>query len=83
MAPLQDSAVEDLKNTVKRLESRIVELETRLGGGGSGISSSADSIRMILMGPPGAGKGTQAPRIKDKYCACHLVSTDYNWFPYR
>lgn len=19
------------------------------------------------------GKGTQAPRLKDKYCACHLV----------
>lgn len=21
------------------------------------------------------GKGTQAPNIKDKYCACHLVSS--------
>jgi adenylate kinase len=31
---------------------------------------------MILMGPPGAGKGTQAPRIKEKYCACHLATGD-------
>jgi adenylate kinase len=22
------------------------------------------------------GKGTQAPRIKDKYCACHLATGD-------
>ncbi|KAJ3274359.1 Adenylate kinase 2, mitochondrial [Borealophlyctis nickersoniae] len=28
------------------------------------------------MGPPGAGKGTQAPKIKDKYCVCHLATGD-------
>ncbi|KAA1102784.1 adenylate kinase [Puccinia graminis f. sp. tritici] len=28
------------------------------------------------MGPPGSGKGTQAPRIKDKYCVCHLATGD-------
>jgi len=31
---------------------------------------------MILMGPPGAGKGTQAPKIKEKFCACHLATGD-------
>jgi len=31
---------------------------------------------MVLMGPPGAGKGTQSPRLKDKYCACHLATGD-------
>jgi adenylate kinase len=31
---------------------------------------------MILMGPPGAGKGTQAPRIKERYCICHLATGD-------
>jgi len=31
---------------------------------------------MVLMGPPGAGKGTQAPAIKDKYCICHLATGD-------
>ncbi|KAI8906948.1 adenylate kinase-domain-containing protein [Gorgonomyces haynaldii] len=31
---------------------------------------------MVIMGPPGAGKGTQAPRIKDEYCVCHLATGD-------
>jgi len=32
--------------------------------------------RMILVGPPGAGKGTLAPQIIDKYCVCHLATGD-------
>ena len=28
------------------------------------------------MGPPGAGKGTQSPKLKDKHCACHLATGD-------
>ncbi|CAL1703323.1 unnamed protein product [Somion occarium] len=28
------------------------------------------------MGPPGAGKGTQAPRIRDEFCVCHLATGD-------
>jgi len=31
---------------------------------------------MVLMGPPGAGKGTQAPKIKEKFCICHLATGD-------
>ena len=31
---------------------------------------------MVLIGPPGAGKGTQAPNLKEKYCACHLATGD-------
>ncbi|CAM9603845.1 unnamed protein product [Ectocarpus sp. 13 AM-2016] len=27
-------------------------------------------------GPPGAGKGTQAPPVKDNYCLCHLATGD-------
>lgn len=34
------------------------------------------AIRMILIGPPGAGKGTQAPNLVEKYCACHLATGD-------
>ncbi|XP_039259336.1 adenylate kinase 2, mitochondrial-like [Styela clava] len=33
-------------------------------------------IRAILLGPPGAGKGTQAPKLAEKYCACHLATGD-------
>ena len=56
MAPIQDASVDDLKHKVTTLEARIAELEQRLGGG-QGISAQAqDSVRMILMGPPGAGE---------------------------
>ena len=27
-------------------------------------------------GPPGAGKGTQAPILKEEYCLCHLATGD-------
>jgi len=30
----------------------------------------------ILVGPPGCGKGTASPRIKDDYCVCHLATGD-------
>ncbi|CAG8633762.1 10803_t:CDS:2 [Ambispora gerdemannii] len=62
--------------------------ETTTGGGGSGLFQSVldkifgggkkdkDGLRMILMGPPGAGKGTQSPKIKEKYCICHLATGD-------
>jgi len=30
----------------------------------------------ILVGPPGCGKGTQAPKIVDEFCVCHLATGD-------
>jgi len=33
-------------------------------------------IRAVLLGPPGAGKGTQAPRLKEQYSVCHLATGD-------
>jgi adenylate kinase family enzyme len=27
-------------------------------------------------GPPGAGKGTQVPLVKEEYCLCHLATGD-------
>ncbi|KAL8869366.1 MAG: hypothetical protein Q9174_004326 [Haloplaca sp. 1 TL-2023] len=80
MAPIKDETVDGLRDLVQKLESRVQQLEARLEGSGSGsapsLRSDGPSIRMILMGPPGAGKGTQAPKIKEKYCACHLATGD-------
>ncbi|KAL9036021.1 MAG: hypothetical protein Q9180_004540 [Flavoplaca navasiana] len=80
MAPIKDETVDNLRDLVQKLESRVQQLEAKLDGssGGSGQQTKADSpsVRMILMGPPGAGKGTQAPKIKEKYCACHLATGD-------
>lgn len=38
--------------------------------------NSSDSIRMVLIGPPGAGKGTQAPNLVEKFHAAHLATGD-------
>lgn len=40
------------------------------------LSHVPESIRMVLIGPPGAGKGTQAPNLKERFCACHLATGD-------
>ncbi|PWA67355.1 adenylate kinase/UMP-CMP kinase, P-loop containing nucleoside triphosphate hydrolase [Artemisia annua] len=30
----------------------------------------------MFEGPPGSGKGTLLPIIKDEYCSCHLATGD-------
>eukprot|EP00475_Leptophrys_vorax_P016382 TRINITY_DN22837_c0_g1_i1.p1 TRINITY_DN22837_c0_g1~~TRINITY_DN22837_c0_g1_i1.p1 ORF type:complete len:241 (+),score=19.79 TRINITY_DN22837_c0_g1_i1:156-878(+) len=32
--------------------------------------------RVVLIGPPGCGKGTQSPIIKEEHCLCHLATGD-------
>lgn len=32
--------------------------------------------RVILIGPPGCGKGTQSPLLKEEFCLCHLATGD-------
>ncbi|KAH7968902.1 adenylate kinase [Rhipicephalus sanguineus] len=37
---------------------------------------SRTGINAVLLGPPGCGKGTQAPKIQKAYCVCHLATGD-------
>lgn len=41
-----------------------------------GKKSDGPGINAVLLGPPGSGKGTQAPRMAEKFCACHLSTGD-------
>ncbi|KAL2218323.1 adenylate kinase [Thermoascus aurantiacus ATCC 26904] len=78
MAPITEETVNGLKDTIAKLEARVAQLEDRVaqGGDGSKPKSLGEQMRIILMGPPGAGKGTQAPKIKEKFCVCHLATGD-------
>lgn len=64
MAPITDDIVEALRDTIHQLESRVQQLEAKLGhsDGPSPAGNSKkplQSVRMILMGPPGAGTSRQ------------------------
>lgn len=39
-------------------------------------SSKLKKKKIVNAGPPGSGKGTQSPIIKDEYCLCHLATGD-------
>ncbi|KAI1341812.1 adenylate kinase-domain-containing protein [Xylariaceae sp. FL0016] len=67
-----DNEFKRLQDVVSGLEERVKRLESRQ----SGESISPEGVRMILIGPPGAGKGTQAPKIKEKFSCCHLATGD-------
>ncbi|XP_012059231.1 PREDICTED: adenylate kinase [Atta cephalotes] len=40
------------------------------------LETPSSGINAVLLGPPGSGKGTQAPLFKDRYCVCHLSTGD-------
>lgn len=40
------------------------------------MSDSQQPLRVVFIGPPGGGKGTQAPLIKKDYGVCHLSTGD-------
>lgn len=65
-------SVEELKSLVNKLEDRVHSLEAKAGL----VPQLPPAIRMVLIGPPGAGKGTQAPNLKERFCACHLATGD-------
>lgn len=64
--------INELKDLVSQISSRIDELEKKM----KPSPKPSDKLRMILIGPPGAGKGTQAPKLQEKFCACHLATGD-------
>ncbi len=35
-----------------------------------------ESMNVVMIGPPGSGKGTHGPFIKDQLCICHLATGD-------
>lgn len=51
----------------------VAEIERRLA---TPKLADGDKRHLILIGPPGSGKGTQAPRLKEKHCLCHLATGD-------
>ncbi|CAG8507607.1 19051_t:CDS:2, partial [Cetraspora pellucida] len=65
-----------LRHFLKTVQESIEKIETDVKGLFKSKKDQAHGIRMILMGPPGAGKGTQSPRIKEKFCVCHLATGD-------
>lgn len=77
--------LEYLKDLVAQLQAKIGQLESKASGAVGAASnvlssspSSQQGVRMILIGPPGAGKGTQAPKILERYnnSVCHLATGD-------
>ncbi|KAK3387264.1 adenylate kinase-domain-containing protein [Podospora didyma] len=70
-----DDEVKHLRSVIEGLDGRLKALETKATGGAA-PKKTTEEIRMILIGPPGAGKGTQAPKIKEKFSCCHLATGD-------
>lgn len=67
----QTSELSYLKSLVAELNKKIASLE-------GDASKTAEGVRMVLVGPPGAGKGTQAPKILERFqnLVCHLATGD-------
>ncbi|KAI7868244.1 adenylate kinase-domain-containing protein [Spinellus fusiger] len=71
MAENHSSVLEEIKRNIQSLHEKFEALEKKVVEG-----LPKQQLRMVIMGPPGAGKGTQAPAIKDRFCACHLATGD-------
>lgn len=68
--------LDNLKGMVGDLASKIEQLEKSTKSTLPSGRTPSQELRMILIGPPGAGKGTQAPNIVNKYNVCHLATGD-------
>lgn len=69
MAPIKDETVDALKDLIGKLESRVEQLEAKLQNKEGGpiprkSKTNTESVRMVLMGPPGAGMMSITPRVR-------------------
>ncbi|KAL0084707.1 adenylate kinase-domain-containing protein [Phycomyces blakesleeanus] len=71
MVDNHSAVLEEIKKNIHSLHEKFAALEKKVVEG-----LPKQQLRMVIMGPPGAGKGTQAPAIKEKFCACHLATGD-------
>jgi len=58
----------DLRNI--KLDDLFAEVQRR------GKCMQVPDMNIIMVGPPGAGKGTQGPIIRDELCICHRATGD-------
>ena len=75
MAPIKDETVDALKDLIHKLESRVEQLEAKLelkegGPIARKTKSNTESIRLVLMGPPGAGMNLGSPACLDLPGTC-------------
>ncbi|KAM0792475.1 adenylate kinase [Microbotryomycetes sp. NB124-2] len=79
IARLEQQAVQtagDAKDALKDSANQAKDKLQQVVGEAKDAATPAQTLRMVLMGPPGAGKGTQAPNIRDKFNVCHLATGD-------
>jgi len=75
-----NSKIDNLETKAKAAASdasqKVKSAAASVTAGAKSALTPTEQLRMILVGPPGAGKGTQAPQIRDKWCVCHLATGD-------
>jgi len=74
MAPQDELSY--LKALLHQLSDKISQLEAAAKSAVTGAKPAGDHVRLILIGPPGAGKGTQALSIRKQCNVCHLATGD-------